>query len=74
MQVINTSIEGVKIIEPDYHRDGRGYFVETYNVERYKAAGIAVDFVKDNESFSTKGWCEDFTGRRRRMPRRNSCA
>ena len=55
MKVIDTAIEGVKIIEPDYHRDGRGYFVETYNAERYKAAGIAVDFVQDNESFSMKG-------------------
>lgn len=55
MKVIDTEIEGVKIIEPDYHRDGRGYFVETYNAERYKAAGIAADFVQDNESFSMKG-------------------
>lgn len=55
MKVIDTSISGVKIIEPDYHRDGRGYFVETYNAERYKAAGITCDFVQDNESFSHKG-------------------
>ena len=55
MNVIDTAIEGVKIIEPDYHRDGRGYFVETYNAERYKAAGITADFVQDNESFSMKG-------------------
>lgn len=55
MKVIGTEIEGVKIIEPDYHCDGRGYFVETYNAERYKKAGIVADFVQDNESFSMKG-------------------
>lgn len=55
MKVIDTAIAGVKIIEPDYHRDGRRYFVETYNAQRYKAAGIAADFVQDNESFSSKG-------------------
>lgn len=55
MNVIDTSIPGVKIIESDYHRDGRGYFVETYNAERYKAAGITADFVQDNESFPMKG-------------------
>ena len=55
MQVINTEIEGVKIIIPDVHGDARGWFVEQYNAERYKAAGITADFVQDNESFSSKG-------------------
>ena len=55
MQVIDTEIEGVKIIIPDVHGDARGWFVEQYNAERYKAAGIAADFVQDNESFSSKG-------------------
>ena len=55
MTVIDTEIEGVKIVEPKVFRDGRGYFCETYNAERYKAAGITADFVQDNESFSSKG-------------------
>lgn len=55
MQVIDTEIEGVKIIIPDVHGDARGWFVEQYNAERYKAAGIMADFVQDNESFSLKG-------------------
>ena len=55
MQVINTEIEGVKIIIPDVHGDARGWFVEQYNAERYKVAGITSDFVQDNESFSSKG-------------------
>ena len=55
MKVIDTEIEGVKIIEPDVFRDARGYFTETYNADRYQAAGITVGFVQDNESFSAKG-------------------
>ena len=55
MTVIDTEIEGVKIIEPKVFRDGRGYFCETYNADRYKSAGITADFVQDNESFSSKG-------------------
>jgi len=55
MTVTETAIEGVKLIVPDIHRDVRGYFCETYNAERYRAAGIAVEFVQDNESCSTKG-------------------
>ena len=55
MEVIETDIPGVKIVVPKVFRDGRGYFVETYNAARYKAAGIASDFVQDNESCSSKG-------------------
>ena len=55
MNVIATDIEGVKIIEPQVFGDSRGWFVEQYNAERYKAAGITADFVQDNESFSSKG-------------------
>ena len=55
MKVIGTDISGVKIIEPDVFKDGRGYFCETYNAGRYKANGIMSDFVQDNESFSSKG-------------------
>ena len=55
MNVIDTDIEGVLIIEPDVHGDSRGWFVEQYNAERYKAAGVTADFVQDNESFSSKG-------------------
>jgi len=55
MNVIPTSIADVKIIEPDIHRDSRGYFQETYNRERYFAAGITAEFVQDNESMSSRG-------------------
>ena len=55
MNVSETEIEGLKIIEPQVFGDSRGWFVEQYNAERYKAAGITADFVQDNESFSSKG-------------------
>lgn len=55
MQVIETEIPEAKIVIPDVHGDARGWFVEQYNAERYKTAGIMADFVQDNESFSSKG-------------------
>ena len=55
MNVIETDIAGVKIIEPDIFRDARGYFCETYNGERYRAAGITAEFIQDNESCSSRG-------------------
>jgi dTDP-4-dehydrorhamnose 3,5-epimerase len=55
MKVIATEIPDVKIIEPDIFRDARGYFQETYNAERYRAAGITAQFVQDNESKSSRG-------------------
>ena len=55
MKVFDTEIAGVKILEPDVHRDARGYFAETYNEERYVRAGIAAKFVQDNESLSSRG-------------------
>ncbi len=55
MLIQETAIPEVKVVLPDVHRDARGYFVETYNKERYVAAGITANFVQDNESFSSKG-------------------
>ena len=40
------------MIEPDVHRDGRGYFLETYHAEKCRAAGIGDVFVQDNQSRS----------------------
>lgn len=54
MKVIETKIPGVLIIEPDVHGDHRGYFMETYNKQRYAEIGITVDFVQDNMSFSAQ--------------------
>lgn len=55
MKIIDTEIEGLKIVEPDVFGDNRGWFCETYNAERYRNVGIENVFVQDNESFSSKG-------------------
>lgn len=55
MQVIPTPIEGLLVIEPQVFRDARGWFEETYNEERYRAAGITARFVQDNQSCSSYG-------------------
>lgn len=49
------AIEGLKIITPAVHGDARGYFMETYQYNDYKEAGIDVVFVQDNQSASIKG-------------------
>ena len=48
-------IEGLKVITPTVFGDERGYFMETYNYNDYKAAGIDMEFVQDNQSSSKKG-------------------
>ena len=48
-------IEGLKVITPTVCGDDRGYFMETYNYNDYKAAGIPEVFVQDNQSASKKG-------------------
>ena len=48
-------IEGVKVITPQVFGDARGYFMETYQEEDFRNAGIDVRFVQDNQSSSTKG-------------------
>ncbi|MGV7223925.1 MAG: dTDP-4-dehydrorhamnose 3,5-epimerase [Nitrospinales bacterium] len=55
MKIIELELPGVKIIEPDVFPDDRGYFMETYQRNRYREFGIDVQFVQDNLSFSTKG-------------------
>lgn len=48
-------IEGLKVITPKVFPDERGYFVETYNYNDFKAAGIDQVFVQDNQSASRRG-------------------
>jgi dTDP-4-dehydrorhamnose 3,5-epimerase len=50
-----TEIKGVYIIEPKVFGDHRGYFMETYNYEDFKKAGLDMIFVQDNQSKSKKG-------------------
>ncbi|MDQ6990705.1 MAG: dTDP-4-dehydrorhamnose 3,5-epimerase [Mariprofundaceae bacterium] len=56
MKINKTTLEGVLHIEPKVFGDARGFFLETYNKERYMAAGFPdVDFIQDNHSRSSKG-------------------
>jgi dTDP-4-dehydrorhamnose 3,5-epimerase len=52
MRVTPTALPDVLVIEPEVHRDARGLFVETYQADRYYAAGITAAFVQDNQSRS----------------------
>ena len=56
MKVIETRLPGVLVIEPSVHRDTRGFFLETFQVDRYRdEAGIDIEFVQDNHSRSSRG-------------------
>lgn len=55
INVTKCPIEGLYIVEPTVFNDERGYFVETYNQNDMKAAGLDMVFVQDNQSMSVKG-------------------
>ncbi|OQY07177.1 MAG: dTDP-4-dehydrorhamnose 3,5-epimerase [Planctomycetales bacterium 4572_13] len=55
MDVIQTGIDGVLIFEPKVFGDRRGFFMETWNRNRYRQAGLDVEFVQDNVSSSSQG-------------------
>ncbi|MCR5235179.1 MAG: dTDP-4-dehydrorhamnose 3,5-epimerase [Lachnospiraceae bacterium] len=55
IKVETCNIEGLKVITPTVFGDNRGYFMETYNFNDFKEAGIDMEFVQDNQSASKKG-------------------
>lgn len=55
MKVIETQLAGVLIVEPKVFGDHRGFFLETFQVERYRDVGIGLPFVQDNHSRSQRG-------------------
>ncbi len=55
MKVISTKIKDLLIIEPDVFGDQRGFFMESYNQEKYQSIGLKEKFVQDNLSQSAKG-------------------
>lgn len=55
MEVIDLPLAGLKLIRPRVFRDERGFFVESYQRERYRASGIDCEFVQDNHSRSLRG-------------------
>ena len=55
MNIFETNLAGLLLIEPKVFEDSRGYFLESYNSETFKNSGIDTIFVQDNQSFSSKG-------------------
>src|SRR3990172_2636891 len=55
MNVTECELAGLLLIEPKVFGDLRGFFLESWNRKRYRAAGIPDDFVQDNFSFSRQG-------------------
>lgn len=54
MIVRETKLSGIKLIEPVVYEDNRGFFIESYNAERFAANGITTNFVQDNHSLSVQ--------------------
>ena len=55
MKVVPTTIPDIKIIEPRVFGDHRGFFIETWNEQRFREHGVEATFVQDNFSFSRQG-------------------
>jgi dTDP-4-dehydrorhamnose 3,5-epimerase len=55
VKFLATALPGVVLVEPDVFEDARGYFLETYHVQKYRKGGIPGPFVQDNFSHSVRG-------------------
>jgi len=55
VQVIDLPLAGLKLIKPRVFPDRRGFFVETYQLPRYREFGVECEFVQDNHSRSARG-------------------
>lgn len=55
MNVIETGLPGVLILEPQVYGDERGFFMESYHRQRFAELGLPTEFVQDNHSRSTRG-------------------
>src|SRR5688500_120569 len=55
MKVLETSLPGVLLVEPRVFRDDRGFFLESYNAERFAELGLPSTFRQDNHSHSVAG-------------------
>jgi dTDP-4-dehydrorhamnose 3,5-epimerase len=55
MKLVETGLPGVLIVEPRVFGDDRGFFLESWNAETFRAAGLDLRFVQDNHSRSARG-------------------
>lgn len=65
MKVTETKLPGVLLIEPKLFGDQRGFFLETFQQQRYAELGINLPFVQDNASRSTKGVLRGLHGQKK---------
>ena len=66
MNFLPTGLPEVIVVEPDVHRDPRGFFLETYHAGKYREGGISPTFVQDNLSRSRRGTLRGLHAQRRR--------
>jgi dTDP-4-dehydrorhamnose 3,5-epimerase len=55
MTIFNTPIPDLLLVEPKVWKDNRGYFYESYSAKAFEEAGVDVNFVQDNQSYSHRG-------------------
>lgn len=55
LELTETGFDGLKLIKPEVYGDARGYFLESFNIDSFKKAGISFTPVQDNESRSVQG-------------------
>ena len=55
MPFIQTPLPSLLVFEPKIHEDSRGYFFESFNLQTFRAEGIEINFVQDNQSSSNYG-------------------
>jgi dTDP-4-dehydrorhamnose 3,5-epimerase len=55
MQLVETALHDLKLLQPRRFGDSRGWFAEVYNASSFAAAGLPNGFVQDNQSFSCRG-------------------
>jgi dTDP-4-dehydrorhamnose 3,5-epimerase len=55
MRIIETGLPGVLVLEPRVFGDARGWFMETFHADVFRAAGLPTEFAQDNQSFSVGG-------------------
>ena len=55
LQIIETSLPGVLLVQPRVFGDARGFFMETYRQDNFRDLGLPTDWVQDNHSRSSKG-------------------
>ena len=66
MRFTALALPDVILVEPDVHRDARGFFLETYHLEKYRTGGIPGPFVQDNHSRSVRGTLRGLHAQRHR--------